>query len=723
MESIEDLLKKYWGYTTFLPYQKEVIESILKSQDTIAIMATGGGKSLCYQIPALYFEGLTLVISPLISLMKDQVDDLNARGIPAAAYNSSLEYSDREKIETNLKNNHIRLLFLSPEKCMQPRFLEFLKKFKVCLIAVDEAHCISEWGHNFRPEYRQLAALKEHFPSVPIIALTATAIPEVRKDIARQLNLSEPREFIGSFNRKNLQYRVLPKKNSWNTIHTYVQQHKDDSGIIYCLSKKETEDISEKLQENGFKATAYHAGLSKEVREKVQDEFIHDNVNIVCATIAFGMGIDKPDVRFVIHYVMPKSIESYFQETGRAGRDGEDSECILLYSRGDYGKIRALIESDGSDERYIRLSLRKLQDMIDYCESSLCRRKFLLNYFGEHYSEGNCGSCDNCNHSKEMTDGTSIGKKIIECVQQLPSNFGADLISDVLIGSRNSKIRDYHFDTFPAYKSCKEYSKAQLRTWIDELIQQGYLARTTDTYPVIRLTNKSNSLLQEEISVMLSVPEHSTVKQSPLSMKRGTTGGSEKLFSQLKNLRKSLADHASVPPYVIFSDRSLREMAEIKPCDLHSFKNINGVGEVKLEKYGSMFISAIKDFCKENETDTLSPETTEMPVSGDTLEHIFRIDQEISDLNKKLKELSLQKNTLLDQAVNTGIKEQGNFILQSSSQSVRHLNLEAFKQLYPQVFMEIGSVRLSDADRVLGKEEVSELCTLKEITSYKVVER
>lgn len=723
MESIEDLLKTYWGYTNFLPYQKEVIESILKGQDTIAIMATGGGKSLCYQLPALYYEGLTLVISPLISLMKDQVDDLNARGIPAAAYNSSLEYSDRDKIETNLKNNHIRLLFLSPEKCMQPRFLEFLKRFKICLIAVDEAHCISEWGHNFRPEYRQLSALKEHFPSVPIIALTATAIPDVRKDIARQLKLSEPREFIGSYNRKNLQYRIVPKKNSWNTILNYVQQHKDESGIIYCLSKKETEDIAEKLQKNGFKAIAYHAGLSKEVREKVQDEFIHDNFNIVCATIAFGMGIDKPDVRFVIHYVMPKSIESYFQETGRAGRDGENSECILLYSRGDYAKIRALIESDESDERYIRLSLRKLQDMIDYCESPLCRRKFLLNYFGESYSEGNCGSCDNCDQSKEMIDGTSIAKKIIDCVQQLPSHFGADLISEVLIGSKSSKIQGYHFDTLPGYNSCKEHSKSQLRTWIDELVKQGYLGRTGDNYPVIRLTNKSNGLLKGEISVMLSIPETGRVKPSPTQTPGKTTGSGEKLFSQLKNLRKSLADQASVPPYVIFPDRSLREMAEIRPCDLHSFKNINGVGDVKLEKYGSIFISAIKAFCEESGTDTTSPEIPAAPISGDTLEQLFNIDQEISDLNIRLKELVYLKNTLLDQAVNTGIKEQGNYILQSSSHSVRQLNLEAFKQLYPQVFMEIGSVKLSDADRILGKEEVTELCTLKEIISYKVLER
>jgi len=602
MDTIDELLKKYWGYTAFLPHQKEIIESLLKGQDTIAIMATGGGKSLCYQLPALCLDGLTLVISPLISLMKDQVDDLNARGIPAAAYNSSLEYDDRKKIETDLKNHHIRLLFISPEKCMQPVFLDFLKKSPVCLFAIDEAHCISEWGHNFRPEYRQLSALKKHFPSVPLIALTATAIPAVRKDISQQLGLSEPREFVGSFNRKNLQYRVLPKKDAVNTVLTYVRQHRDDSGIVYCLSKKETEEVAEKLQKSGYKALAYHAGLSKKVRENVQDEFIHDNVNIVCATIAFGMGIDKPDVRFVIHYDVPKSVESYFQETGRAGRDGEDSECILLYSRGDVGKIRSLLESDGSDDRFVRLALRKLQDITDYCETPSCRRTFLLNYFGEEYSGENCGSCDNCDQPKGMSDGTHVAKKIVACVQQLPSNYGVALITDVLTGSKSSRIQHYHLDNLPAYNSGKEYSKSQLRIWIGELIRQGYLARTGDTYPVIRLTHKSTSIGKGDTSLMLSIPEQGAMKRSTPQLQSVTTNTEEKLFLHLKTLRKSIADQASVPPYVIFPDKSLREMAHSKPRDLHNFRNIGGVGEIKLEKYGLVFTSAIKNFCEENET-------------------------------------------------------------------------------------------------------------------------
>jgi ATP-dependent DNA helicase RecQ len=601
MDTVDELLKKYWGYTSFLPHQKEIIASLLNGQDTIAIMATGGGKSLCYQLPALCLNGLTIVISPLISLMKDQVDDLNARGIPAAAYNSSLEYLDRKKIETDLKNNRIRLLFISPEKCMQPDFLDFLKKSPVCLFAIDEAHCISEWGHNFRPEYRQLSALKKHFPSVPLIALTATAIPAVRKDISRQLGLSAPREFVGSFNRKNLQYRILPKKDALNTILTYVRQHRDDSGIVYCLSKKETEDMAEKLRKSGFKARAYHAGLSKKVRENVQDQFIHDNVAIVCATIAFGMGIDKPDVRFVIHYDVPKSIESYFQETGRAGRDGGDSECILFYSRGDVGKIRSLLESDGSDECFGRLALRKLQDMADYCESSSCRRKLLLTYFGEEYAQENCGSCDNCDHPREMIDGTAVAKKIVACVQQLPSPYGVALITEILTGSESSRVQHYHLNNLPAYATGKEYSKSQFRTWIGELIRQGYLARTGDKYPVIRLTNKSDSLGKGDTSVKLSLPEQGTMKKSLPPVQGITTTTEEKLLLHLKTLRKSIADQAGMPPYVIFPDKSLREMAHTKPCDLQSFRNIGGVGEIKLEKYGLVFTSAIKNFCEDND--------------------------------------------------------------------------------------------------------------------------
>ncbi|MFY9801207.1 MAG: DNA helicase RecQ [Methanoregula sp.] len=596
MALIDDMLKKYWGFGSFLPHQKEIIESVISGNDTLAIMATGGGKSLCYQLPALCLGGLTLVISPLISLMKDQVDDLNARGIPAAAWNSSLDYRKRLAIENRLKNNTLPLLLVSPEKCMQPHFLDSLKGSQVRLIAIDEAHCISEWGHDFRPEYRQLAVMKKQFPGIPLVALTATAIPQVRTDIREQLGLTNPREFIGSFNRHNLHYRVIPKKNSLVTLVNYIGQHKNDSGIVYCFSKKETEELSGELRKRGYNALAYHAGLPKPVREKVQDEFIHDNVKIICATVAFGMGIDKPDIRYVIHYDIPKSIESYYQETGRAGRDGLAGECVLFYSRADAHKVRALLESDGSDERHTRLALKKLRDMTGYCESTQCRRKYLLTYFGEEYAQENCGSCDNCDNPLQQEDGTETTRTILECVRQLPSHFGIEIITDVLTGSRSAKIRSYQLDSLPSYHSGKGHSKQQYRTWIHELIRQDYLSREGDKYPVIRLSPRSMNVLNGQDRVMLPVPERQVPPATAPRKQDDDTPFDEKLFLQLKDLRKSIADRGHVPPYVIFHDKSLKEMARIKPRNNESFRAVTGVGDHKLEKYGPEFIAAIQAF-------------------------------------------------------------------------------------------------------------------------------
>ncbi|MBP2145244.1 ATP-dependent DNA helicase RecQ [Methanofollis sp. W23] len=396
MHAVDALLKKYWGYTSFLPHQQEIIRSVLEGRDTVAIMATGGGKSLCYQLPALYLGGLTLVISPLISLMKDQVDDLNLRGIAAAAYTSALSYQERAEIRRQLSDNALRILFLSPEKSMQPDFLRVLSRLQVRLIAVDEAHCISEWGHDFRPEYRHLSRLKRRFPHVPLIALTATATPEVRADISRQLGLSNPCEFVGSFNRTNLRYCVVPKTKSVPLLLTILSQHRNEPGIVYCFSKKKTEDLSRELRKYGYQALAYHAGLSKKVREKVQEKFVHDRVPIICATVAFGMGIDKPDVRYVVHYDLPKTIESYYQETGRAGRDGKASECVLFYSPEEVDMLRSVIDHDASGAAHRRGALTKLDKMVGYCETTGCRRKYLLEYFGEEYVVENCSLCDNC---------------------------------------------------------------------------------------------------------------------------------------------------------------------------------------------------------------------------------------------------------------------------------------------------------------------------------------
>lgn len=591
MHRAGELLKKYWGYSSFQPLQQEIISSVLSGNDTLAIMATGGGKSLCYQLPALCCGGLTLVISPLIALMKDQVDDLNRRGIPAAAWNSSLESRERTSISGNLKNGSLRLLFVSPERCVQGHFLKSLESCEVRLIAIDEAHCISGWGHNFRPEYRQLSQLRKIFPDVPIIALTATATPEVRKDIIQQLGLSNAREFVGSFDRKNLQYRVMEKKNPFVFLQHYLGQHRSDAGIIYCLSRNETEEIAGMLMKRGFLAVAYHAGLSPQARESAQDKFLKGEVKVVCATVAFGMGIDKPDVRFVIHYCLPRSLESYYQETGRAGRDGQYSECVLLYSRADHGRLRSMIAHDGEGGNNLRMSIKKLQEMADYCESASCRRKHLLRYFGEAYPADNCGSCDTCDHPPDMLDCTPAALLIAGCVQELPGHFGIELISDVLRGLKGTKVREYRLDRLPAYGSGKKYSKIQYRTWINELVRQGFLVRTGDQYPVIGITGKGTELLKGRIRVMLPVAGTETMTGPATA-----TGGTDimDLFLRLKNLRKELAEEQRVPPYMIFPDRSLREMAQNRPTDRSGFLAINGVGESRLAKYGPVFLDAIR---------------------------------------------------------------------------------------------------------------------------------
>jgi ATP-dependent DNA helicase RecQ len=592
MATIKELLHTYWGSPAFLPHQEEVIGSVLAGHDTLAIMATGGGKSLCYQLPALYLGGLTLVVSPLISLMKDQVDDLNARGIPAAAWNSTLDYPDRVRLEEGLRDGSLRLLFISPEKCMQAGFLASLAHAPVRLIAIDEAHCISEWGHNFRPEYRQLAQIRKHFPGIPLIALTATAVPEVRRDIRQQLGLAGAREFVGSFNRTNLRYRVVQKKNPLVFLADYLGQHRGDAGIVYFLSRKETEEVASVLRKKGFSALAYHAGLPKQQREDVQDAFIKDRVQVVCATVAFGMGIDKPDVRYVIHYDLPKTPEGYYQETGRAGRDGQYSECILLYSRADYARVRSMLEHDDAMGQHLRIGLKKLQDMAEYCETTGCRRKFLLTYFGEEYPEENCGSCDTCDHPPDMVDCTEAAKKIALSVQQLPANFGIELIADVLRGSKSAKIQEYGLATLPAYGTGKKYSKAQYRTWIGELVRQGFLARAGDRYPVIRCTPRTEELLKGRCRVMLPVPEAGPVRAKvPATARSGPDA--EGLFLRLKALRREIADENGVPPYVIFPDRTLRELALARPADITGFGAVFGVGEFKREKFGQAFLGEI----------------------------------------------------------------------------------------------------------------------------------
>ncbi|VUT28177.1 MAG: putative ATP-dependent RNA helicase [Candidatus Syntrophoarchaeum sp. GoM_oil] len=493
MESASQALQKYFGYTSFFPLQEEIIRDILLKNDVFALMPTGGGKSLCYQLPALLLDGVTIVVSPLIALMKDQVDDLRENGIGAAYINSLLSFDEIQIVKAKLLKNGISILYVAPERMMIPSFLSFLERLNIGLIAVDEAHCISEWGHDFRPEYRRLNLLKEIFPQTPLIALTATAIPEVQKDIITQLKLTDPKIYKASLDRENLFYQIKPKYDAYQQLLQYLKNHKKDSGIIYCYSRKSTDDLANKLQEEGYRVLSYHAGLDSRLRTETQDKLVKDDVEIIVATIAFGMGIDKPNIRFVIHYDLPKNIESYYQETGRAGRDGLESDCILFFSYGDKVKIEYFI-GQKTEESEKRIAYKKLRDMVNFCESRTCRRKILLNYFGEAYDEINCGNCDSCLEPKETIDGTIIAQKIISCVSQVGERFGVNYIADVLCGSKSQKIIRSRNDILSVYGTGKEYSRKQWQTFIRELIQLGFLRLEGDRYPIVKLTQKSQDI-------------------------------------------------------------------------------------------------------------------------------------------------------------------------------------------------------------------------------------
>ncbi|PKL61844.1 MAG: DNA helicase RecQ [Methanomicrobiales archaeon HGW-Methanomicrobiales-2] len=584
-------LEKYFGYTSFLPDQEETIDAVLAGKDVLAVMATGSGKSLCYQLPALVFGGLTVVVSPLIALMKDQVDGLRANGIRAATLNSSLGYGEQKIIERVIREGRIRVLYVSPERAVQPFFLSLLAQSDVRLIAIDEAHCISMWGHNFRPEYRRLRVLKERFPAVPVIALTATAIPAVRNDIVVQLALSNPARFVGSFNRKNLTYRVVPKARYFPRLVAYLNEHREDAGIIYCFSQKATEDLAEKLRGKGFSALPYHAGLPDAVRAENQEAFSHGDASIICATVAFGMGIDKPDVRFVIHTDLPKDIESYYQETGRAGRDGEASDCILFYSRGDYNTIKYIIEKECVDAARKDAAYRKAGAMLDYCETTGCRRKFLLAYFGETYPDERCGGCDRCETPVKVFDGTPVASTIIACIHEVGERFGAAYIADVLSGSKSARIRENGHDALHAYGS-GGYTRDQWLLFIQELVMKGFITSTGGRYPVLMLNDRSRAVVAGDLPVPLTEPRPEGVIAPEVE-----DDYDETLFLRLRQLRKVVADLEHVPPFVVFHDRSLKEMAKCYPGTGVALLQVYGVSEGKLQRYGRRFLDAIDKHC------------------------------------------------------------------------------------------------------------------------------
>jgi ATP-dependent DNA helicase RecQ len=605
--NLKQCLKKYFGYDSFRPGQQEIIEALIRKQDVLVIMPTGGGKSMCFQLPALVKTGVMVVVSPLIALMQDQVESLTNNGIPATFLNSTLSAIESRSRQHQILDQEIKLLYVAPERLLSELFLQFLttvdQEVGISAFAIDEAHCVSEWGHDFRPEYRQLGQIRQQFANVPFMGLTATATERVRQDIVTQLRLKDPFIYISSFNRTNLYYEVLPKarsgEESYRQLIRLLQDQKNNSGIIYCMSRRQVDELTTKLNMDGFKALPYHAGMEDQARSVNQRRFIRDDVQIIVATIAFGMGINKPDVRFVVHYDLPRNLESYYQEAGRAGRDGEPARCTLFYGPGDIKKIEWIIDQKTDPqtgdplEEQQRIARRQLRQVVDYAESCLCRRVVQLSYFGELFP-GECDRCDNCRNPKPQEDWTIEAQKFLSCVARCQERFGTNHIIDVLRGSRKDRIHQLKHHQLSTYGIGKDRTMEQWRLLARSLINQGLLIETQDKYPVLKLNPGSWEVMRKTRSVMVAIPQDVQEAQSTLPQV-----DTQQLFERLRALRKQLADAQNIPPYVIFTDFSLRQMAQKRPQNLAQFEGISGVGRRKLEQYGKTFIQTIRDYCEE----------------------------------------------------------------------------------------------------------------------------
>ena len=601
IQTAVDILRKTFGYDSFRPNQQEIISDLIAGRDAFVLMPTGGGKSLCYQIPAMVRPGVAIVVSPLISLMKDQVDALRANGVNAEFYNSSLGSKAAGVVLAKLHAHEIDLLYIAPERLMSELFLERLTDIDINLFAIDEAHCVSQWGHDFRPEYQRLSALRGHFPNIPLIALTATADAQTRQDIVQVLGLKQARHHIASFDRPNIRYSVMEKHQPLNQLTGFLEKYRSESGIVYALSRKRVEQVAEKLKLHGVKAAAYHAGLPAAERVQVQDAFLRDEVQVVVATVAFGMGIDKPDVRFVVHYDLPKNIEGYYQETGRAGRDGLPSEALLLSGTQDMVAARRLIEQS-ENEQQKRIEIHKLNAMISFSEATTCRRRVLLNYFDEHVDEGGCGNCDICLDPPETFDGKEDAQKALSCVYRLNQGFGMKYVIDVLRGADHQRLRQRRHDKLSTYGIGKERSEEEWTAIFRQLIHRGFLLQDVANYSVLKLTAAARPLLRGELELELAKPRiRAKVKKSNKRKRQMDSPHDEALFDALRTLRKQLADEMGVPPYIVFGDAALIHMAQLKPANDAEMLAVNGVGQVKLERFGKAFLDTIEHFQREQE--------------------------------------------------------------------------------------------------------------------------
>ena len=600
---LKKVLKEHFGFDTFKSNQEQIIKSLLGGHNVFVLMPTGGGKSLCYQLPSLIMEGTAIVISPLIALMKNQVDavrHMSQRDGIAHFINSSLTRNQVEKVKDDIRNGVTKLLYVAPESLTKESNIEFLKSVKISFYAVDEAHCISEWGHDFRPEYRKIRPIINEIGTAPVIALTATATEKVATDIMKNLGITDADKFKSSFNRPNLYYEIRPKtKDIDRDIIKFIKQGPDCSGIIYCLSRKKVEELAEVLRTNNIKAEAYHAGMDAATRSKTQDDFLMERINVIVATIAFGMGIDKPDVRFVIHYDIPKSLEGYYQETGRAGRDGGEGKCIAFYSRKDLQKLEKFMEGKPVAEQDIGRQL--LKETAAYAESSVCRRKLLLHYFGETYTKENCGNCDNCLHPKQKVEAKKDLIKVLEVILATKENFRDDYIKDILLGNRTEEVSAYHHDQLEEFGCAEDVDERVLNAVIRQALISGYLEKDVNNYGVLKVTDEGRKFLKKPQSFMISEDRDFEEEAEAEIQEEANFAVDPVLFKMLKELRKKMSAELDVPPYVIFQDNSLEAMATIYPQTLDELQNIPGVGAGKAKRYGTEFCKLIKKHCEENE--------------------------------------------------------------------------------------------------------------------------
>jgi ATP-dependent DNA helicase RecQ len=637
VSSLHDALKEHFGFDRFKGNQEKIIESVLAGKDTFVIMPTGGGKSLCYQLPALMSKGTAIIISPLIALMKNQVDQIrsySSKDHVAHFLNSSLSRAQQKKVKTDLTNGVTKMLYVAPETLTKEENIQFFSDMDVSFVAVDEAHCISEWGHDFRPEYRKIREMIDLIgEKIPIVALTATATPKVQSDIVKNLGLKKPNIFISSFNRENLYYEVRQKgkkEAALKSIIKFIKQHQGKSGIIYVLSRKSTEELAEFLNVNGVKAAAYHAGLDAGVRSSRQDQFLMEDIDVIVATIAFGMGIDKPDVRFVIHYNMPKSLENYYQETGRGGRDGLEGNCIAFFSYADMTKLEKFMRDKNNSEREMGGHL--IDETVAYAESSVCRRKFLLNYFGERYEKENCGHCDNCLHPKEKTEAQDEVKLMLETIEAVHESFPIDYIIHVITGKANQQISMFKHDELELFGEGKEKDEPYWRAVYRSALLEDLLIKDIENYGVIKLSEKGKKFLKKPHSMMVSINhDYDATPDEDAGGSGGTAALDNLLLKLLQELRKDVAKKNNLPPFVIFQDPSLEDMATQYPTSIDELAQISGVSRGKIDRYGKPFIELIKKYVDENEIER----PTEMLVKSVINKSVMKV-YIIQQIDKKL---------------------------------------------------------------------------------------